>query len=89
MFRRERSAEDCAEEIKAHLQLEADDLQREGLSEDEVTWKARREFGNRRDNRRDCGGQVDSSRRTASANANPRLLSLPVTITNPTLRGYS
>jgi predicted permease len=46
MFRRKRSAEDFAEEIKTHLQLEADDLQREGLSEDEARWKARREFGN-------------------------------------------
>lgn len=46
MFRRKRSAEDFAEEIKAHLKLEADDLEREGLSEDEARWKARREFGN-------------------------------------------
>ena len=34
------------EEIKAHLELEADDLKQEGLSEDEARWKARREFGN-------------------------------------------
>jgi hypothetical protein len=46
MFRRKRSADDFTEEIKAHLELEADDLQREGLSEDEARWKARREFGN-------------------------------------------
>jgi predicted permease len=46
MFRRKRSAEDFAEEIKAHLELEADDLRSEGLSEDEARWKARREFGN-------------------------------------------
>jgi len=46
MFRRKRSAEDFAEEIKAHLELEADELKREGLSEDEARWKARREFGN-------------------------------------------
>jgi len=46
MFRRKRSAEDFAEEIKAHLELEADDLKSEGLSEDEAQWKARREFGN-------------------------------------------
>jgi hypothetical protein len=30
MFWRKRSAEDFAEEIKAHLELEADDLKREG-----------------------------------------------------------
>ena len=46
MFRRKRSAEDFAEEIKAHLELETDELKREGLSEDEARWKARREFGN-------------------------------------------
>ncbi len=46
MFRRKRSAEDFAEEIKAHLELEAEELQREGLTEDEARWRARREFGN-------------------------------------------
>jgi predicted permease len=46
MFRRKRSAEDFAEEINAHLELETDELKREGLSEDEARWKARREFGN-------------------------------------------
>jgi len=46
MFGRKRSAEDFAEEIKAHLELETDELKREGLSEDEARWKARREFGN-------------------------------------------
>src|SRR5271154_2819500 len=46
MFRRKRSAEDFAEEIKAHLVLETDELKREGLSEDEARLKARREFGN-------------------------------------------
>src|SRR5579863_6217176 len=46
MFKRKRSAEDFAEEIRAHLELEADDLEGEGLSGDEARWKARREFGN-------------------------------------------
>jgi predicted permease len=46
MFWRKRSTEDFAEEIKAHLALEADDLQQEGWSEDEARWKARRAFGN-------------------------------------------
>ena len=45
MFRRKRSAADFAEEIKAHLELEADDLEREGLSNDDAQWQARREFG--------------------------------------------
>jgi predicted permease len=46
MFWRKRTAEDFAEEIKAHLELEADDLKQEGLNEDEARWKARRAFGN-------------------------------------------
>ncbi len=49
MFWRKRSTEDFAEEIKAHLALEADDLEREGWSEDEAHWKARRAFGNVRE----------------------------------------
>jgi predicted permease len=46
MFRRKRSAQDFAEEIKTHLELEADELQSSGLSEDQARWRARREFGN-------------------------------------------
>ncbi|HVW77175.1 MAG TPA: ABC transporter permease [Alloacidobacterium sp.] len=46
MFRRRRSADDFAEEIKSHLELEADELQREGLSEEEARRRARIEFGN-------------------------------------------
>src|SRR5262252_3030461 len=46
MFRRRRSADDFAEEIKAHLALEADELQSEGLSEEEAHRRARVEFGN-------------------------------------------
>jgi predicted permease len=46
MFRRKRSAKDFAEEIKAHLALEADELRGEGLSGDEARRKARSEFGN-------------------------------------------
>lgn len=46
MFRHKRSAEDFAEEIHAHLELEADELRRAGLSEEEARWKARQEFGN-------------------------------------------
>jgi predicted permease len=46
MFKHKRSAQDFAEEIKAHLALEADELKREGLNEDHARWQARREFGN-------------------------------------------
>jgi hypothetical protein len=48
MFRRKRSAEDFAEEIKAHLALEADELRREGLGKEDAQWKALREFGSLR-----------------------------------------
>jgi predicted permease len=46
MFWRKRTMEDFAEEIKSHLELEADDLKGEGLSEDEARLNARRKFGN-------------------------------------------
>jgi predicted permease len=46
VFRRRRSADDFAEEIKSHVELEADELQSDGLSEDEARRRARVEFGN-------------------------------------------
>lgn len=46
MFRRRRSADDFAEEIKSHLEHEADDLQREGLNEEQARRRAKVEFGN-------------------------------------------
>jgi predicted permease len=46
VFRRKRSEKDFSEEIQAHLELEADELEQEGESRDEAYWKARREFGN-------------------------------------------
>jgi macrolide transport system ATP-binding/permease protein len=46
MFKRRRSADDFAEEIKAHLRLEADELKAEGLTEEEARRRARVEFGN-------------------------------------------
>lgn len=46
MFRHRRSADDFSEEIKSHLELEADELQSEGLNEDEARRRARVEFGN-------------------------------------------
>jgi predicted permease len=46
MFRQKRSAEDFAAEIKAHLELEADEWKQEGMSEDQARTQARREFGN-------------------------------------------
>ena len=45
MFRRKRSAEDFAEEIKTHLELEADELRSEGVAEEEARRRARSEFG--------------------------------------------
>jgi macrolide transport system ATP-binding/permease protein len=46
VFKRKRSSEDFAEEIKAHLELEADELKSEGMSEEQARRKARVEFGN-------------------------------------------
>src|SRR5215831_8178660 len=46
MFRRRRSAEDFAEEIRSHLELEADELRAEGLTEEEARRHAHVEFGN-------------------------------------------
>jgi macrolide transport system ATP-binding/permease protein len=46
MFKRKRSTDDFAEEIKAHLELEAEELQREGLSDEEARRKAKIDFGN-------------------------------------------
>src|ERR1700757_2718421 len=46
MFRRRRSTDDFAEEIKSHLELEADELESEGLSEEEARRRAKVEFGN-------------------------------------------
>jgi predicted permease len=45
MFRRRRSADDFAEEIKSHIELQADALQSEGLSEEEACRRARVKFG--------------------------------------------
>src|SRR6476661_3584039 len=45
MFRRRRSSDDFAEEIKSHFELEADELQSEGLSEEEARRRARVKFG--------------------------------------------
>ena len=45
MFRRKRSAEDFAEEIRSHLELEADELRVEGISEPEARRRAHVEFG--------------------------------------------
>ena len=45
MFRRRRSADDFAAEIKSHFELEADELQSEGLNPEEAYRRARVEFG--------------------------------------------
>jgi len=45
MFKRKRSAEDFAEEIQSHLELEADELRSEGLSDEDARRRARVEFG--------------------------------------------
>ncbi len=45
MFRRRRSVDDFVKEIKSHFELEADELQSEGLSEEEAGRRARVAFG--------------------------------------------
>ena len=40
MFKRKRSAEDFAEEVRAHLELEADELHADGLSSEEARRRA-------------------------------------------------
>ncbi|MGB6192992.1 MAG: ABC transporter permease, partial [Terracidiphilus sp.] len=45
MFRRKRTAEDFAEEIRAHVELESEELRGEGVSEEEAYRRARVEFG--------------------------------------------
>ena len=45
-WRRKRRASDFSEEIRSHLDLEADDLRGEGLCGDEAEATARRSFGN-------------------------------------------
>lgn len=46
MFGRKRSRDDFAEEITAHLKLEADELKREGLTDEDARRQSRIEFGN-------------------------------------------
>ena len=45
MFKGKRSAEDFAEEVRAHLELEADELRAEGVSAEEAHRRAYVEFG--------------------------------------------
>ncbi|HEX4578089.1 MAG TPA: permease prefix domain 1-containing protein, partial [Edaphobacter sp.] len=45
MPRRKRSAEDFAEEIRAHLALEADELEAHGVPKEEAERRARASFG--------------------------------------------
>ena len=46
MFRKKRADGDFAEEIRSHLELEADELQAEGVSRDEAERRAHVAFGN-------------------------------------------
>ena len=45
MSRPKRSTEDFAEEVRAHLEFEADELRSEGLSAEEALRRAHVEFG--------------------------------------------
>src|SRR5579871_4739712 len=48
MFDRKRSVQDFAEEIQAHIELEADQLRERGLSDEDARWKAHQKFGSMR-----------------------------------------
>ena len=48
MFKRKRTAQDFAEEIQAHIELEAEQLRSEGINDDDARWKAHRKFGSMR-----------------------------------------
>lgn len=48
MFGGKRSAQDFAEEIRSHIEIEADTLREEGMGADEARRKARVKFGNAR-----------------------------------------
>src|SRR5438045_2446154 len=48
MFRHRRNAEDFAAEIRSHLELEAKDLQDEGLNSQDAQRRAHRAFGSAR-----------------------------------------
>jgi len=45
MFRKQRAASDFSEEMEAHLQLQADELESEGMSRREAERRARVAFG--------------------------------------------
>ena len=45
MFKRKRSADDFAEEIRSHLEFEADEFRTEGMSDEEADRRAHVEFG--------------------------------------------
>ena len=46
MFGRKRTTQDFTEEIQAHIELDAEELRREGLSEEDARWQAKRKLGN-------------------------------------------
>jgi predicted permease len=45
-WKRKRSGRDFSEELRSHLELEADELKTEGLAPNEAPWAARRAMGN-------------------------------------------
>ena len=54
LFRRDRVAREVEEELRAHIQLRADDLLRTGLTRAEAERRARIEFGGRERYREEC-----------------------------------
>ena len=54
LFRREHLNDEMVEEIRSHIQMRADDLERSGLSRAEAERQARIEFGSQQAVREDC-----------------------------------
>ncbi len=74
MFHRRRSESDFAEEIRAHLELEADDLGQKRLSADQASFQGRRTFGDVRAaeesfDRTAIKGDIELALKTSAATA--------------------
>ena len=67
MFRRKRKTSDLSAEIEAHIKLESERLQEQGLSEQEARAAARRAFGNVMQAEERFYGGTTSGRTFASA----------------------
>ncbi len=61
LFRRERVAQDMDEELRSHIELRADDLERSGMARAEAERQARIEFGGREHIKEECHEALGSN----------------------------